>query len=337
MNSRRSIIILVLLAATLIIPATAQIDSICAEAGITTSLDSPFANVPYVYGQVKLTGFDTSKKPPKVTVTLQDGQQTPNRFFPERSGYYCFRRRSATGTVSVDVDGIEVARRTLTSFGSSQQREDFEINASGNQRSTPPSVVSTKYSRPPDPRTVEIYKRAGEAEATHNTESALKAYKEITDIDPDDYVAWSRIGSINFGQKNYPEADAAFRKTLELKTDYVPAWVNVGQMRTAQKQFAAAAEIFRHAASLEPASPMIYRLMGEAYLQAKQGTLGVEALDKAIELDPVGQAECHLLKAHLYELAGAKKLAVGEYKALLAKVPDHKDRKKFEKFIYENP
>ena len=40
--------------------AFAQMDEICTEAGITPSLDSPFANVPYVFGKVILTGFDPS-------------------------------------------------------------------------------------------------------------------------------------------------------------------------------------------------------------------------------------------------------------------------------------
>jgi Tfp pilus assembly protein PilF len=78
-------------------------------------------------------------------------------------------------------------------------------------------------------------------------------------------------------------------------------------------------------------------LLGEGYLQNKQGTLAVQALDEAIRLDPIGQAECHLLKGHLYELAGAKQLATKEYKVFLAKVPDHPDKNRLEKFIATNP
>ena len=48
-------------------------------------------------------------------------------------------------------------------------------------------------------------------------------------------------------------------------------------------------------------------------------------------------AECHLQLAHLYELAGAKKLAAMEYKIFLRKVPDHPDKKRFEKYIKDNP
>ncbi|HEX3100550.1 MAG TPA: hypothetical protein VHQ01_02095, partial [Pyrinomonadaceae bacterium] len=54
---------------------SAQIDDICGETGSTPGLDSPFAHVPYVYGRVALKGFDASAKPPKVVVSLVDGQR----------------------------------------------------------------------------------------------------------------------------------------------------------------------------------------------------------------------------------------------------------------------
>lgn len=145
------------------------------------------------------------------------------------------------------------------------------------------------------------------------------------------------MGSLYFEQKKLPDADAAFRRSLELKVEYTPAWITVGQLRVAQKQYDAAIEILKHAAELDPTSARAYQLLGEAYLLARKGSLGVEALNQAIKLDPVGMAECHLQLAHLYELANAKPMATREYKIFLTKVPNHPDRKKFEKFIKDNP
>jgi Tfp pilus assembly protein PilF len=123
---------------------------------------------------------------------------------------------------------------------------------------------------------------------------------------------------------------------LALQPEYAPAWINVGKLRIAQKQLEAAIEIFKHAAALEPGDARTFRLLGEAYLQNKQGTLGAQALNHAIRLDPQGQAECHLQLAHLYQLAGAMDLAAEEYKKFLAKVPNHPEKGKFEKFIKQN-
>ena len=327
---------LILLAA-LALAASGQIDSICADAGISPGLDSPFAHVPYVYGRVTVKGFDPAKKAPKVIVILNDGAQSPNRFMIGNSGNYCFRRSSSNAVIVVEVDGLEVARRTLAGFGGSQQREDFEIEASGDQRSSPAAVVSAKYARSPNPATVDLYKKAADAEQVKDIATAIRTFSEITIRDSGDYIAWAKLGLLYFGQEKFPEADNAFRKSLEQRIDYLPAWISVGQLRVAQKQYEAAAEIFKHAAELEPTSPMIYRLLGEAYLQAKKGSLGIEALDRALNLDPVGMAECHLTKAHLYELAGAKQFASHEYKLFLEKVPQYPERKKLEKYIKENP
>lgn len=121
--------------------ANAQVNEICASSGITPSLDLPFAQVPYVYGKIILRGFDTVKLP-KVTIYLSEGRQR-ERWSVDKTGNYCFRRRTTnSGTLIVEIDGIEAAQRTLAVFGAAQQREDFEIFSTQSQKSPPPGVVS---------------------------------------------------------------------------------------------------------------------------------------------------------------------------------------------------
>ena len=334
-NARNGAVVALLLLLTGI--AHAQIDDICREAGIVPSLDSPFNNVPYIYGRVRLNGAEIPRTS-NVTVIFSDREQQDTRWKVGKSGSYCFRRNDASGgLLVVEVDGAEAARRALPSFGPNQQREDFNVMPPEAQRSTAPASVNAKFARPPNERTLPIYQKVAEAKNNKQLPEAVKLLKEIVLLDPLDYVAWAELGTVYFGMNALPDADSAFRKALEIRVDYTPVWVNVGKLRTAQKQYGAASEIFKHALTLEPSSARIYQLLGENYLQAKQGSLGADALKKAIELDPVGMAECHLLLAALYDRAGAKDLAAGEYKLFLAKVPDHPDRKKFEKYIKANP
>jgi len=124
--------------------ARAQVDDICSAAGITPSLDSPFAHVPYVLGRVELKGVDTAGKQPKVVVILVDGGQPTARWNLDRSGKYCFKRNGAGGTLIVEVDGSEVARRSLPPFGAAQQREDFEIVPNDTKNRAPQGSVSAK-------------------------------------------------------------------------------------------------------------------------------------------------------------------------------------------------
>lgn len=315
----------------------AQVDDICAEAGLNPGLDSPFAHVPYVFGQVVLQGFPSTVKPPKVAVILYDGGQSPARLIVNRSGNYCFKRKSNSSTIVVEVDGREYSRRTLPSFGSTQQREDFEIYTDSPAQNSSPSVVSAKFAHPVNPKTTDLYKKAIEAERSKDSEKLTGYLKEIVILDPEDFIAWARLGAWHLTKNSYTDAEKAFRRSLELQVDYTPAWINVGQLRIAQKQYQAAIQILKHAVELDPTAARTFQLLGEAYLLARQGTLGAEALNKAIKLDPIGMAECHLQLAHLYQLAGANALASAEYKLFLAKVPDHPDKKKFEKFIKDNP
>ncbi len=317
--------------------ADAQADQFCGEAGLNPSLDSPFAQVPYVFGRINIKGIEPDAKFSKVTITLIDAGQSISRWTVERSGNYCFKPRSRGGILIVEVDGVEVTRRSLPTFGPAQQREDFELQLSQTNKKATPGVVSAKFTHPVNPKTVELYQKSAEAENKKDFAKAIELLKEITTVDPADFIGWAKLGMMYLEKDSLTEAEAAFRKSLELKVEYTPAWIQVGKIRVAQKRFEAAAEIFKHATTLEPASPTAFRLLGEAYLQAKKGTLGADALNEALRLDPEGMAECHLLLAKLYELAGAKNLATREYKQFLAKVPNHPDKKKFEEFIKKNP
>jgi hypothetical protein len=331
----------ILLVLLLMLPAAtlfAQADDICGEFGYSPSLDAPRLSAPYVYGRVVVKGLDVTAKFPKISVIYLNREQSPNRMMIGKSGNYCFRRSGGMGgTLIVDLDGVEVVRRSLSTFGTAQQREDFEVFAKQEKQPAPPGVVSAKFVHPRNEKTVELYNKAADAEQRKEPAKAITYVMEIVSIDPADFVAWAILGTLHFEQNKLSDAEAACRKALELKIEYTPAWLSVGRIRMAQKQFAAAIEIFKHAASLEPSSARAFQLLGESYLQNRQGTLGVEALNKAIELDPIGMAECHLQLAHLYQLAKANELAAKEYKMFLAKVPDHPERKKFEKYIADNP
>ena len=314
-----------------------QIDDVCREAGIIPSLDLPRERVPYVYGRVVLLGVDRNAKAPRITVILNDTQQMSSKQRLDKTGNYCFRRVGAGGgSLTVEVDGVEVARRALSVSGPSQQREDFEVYAKPAKSDAPPGAISAKFIHPPNEKTSPLYRKVVDAEREDDTKTAEESLTEIVLLDPVDFVAWAKLGTLYLKQNKLTEAEAALRKSLELKVEYTPAWIHVAKVRMAQKRFEEAAEILKHASTLEPSNGRIYQLLGEAYLQGKKGSLGAEALKKALELDPIGLADCHLLLGRLYDLAGAKGMAAAEYKAFLEKVSEHPDRKKLEKYIREN-
>jgi Tfp pilus assembly protein PilF len=314
-----------------------QIDEFCGEFGFIPTLAAPRLSAPFVYGRITVRSETTTDPAPKVTVVYLNRGQTPERITISKSGNYCFRiTGNAGGTIVVDIDGVEVARRAVSNFGTAQQREDFEVRVPVVQREAPPGVISSKYHYPRSERAERELKLAAEAEAQNDIPGTLKHLREIVRRDAKDFVAWGFIAAIELGQGRLDEAETSLRQSIKLNPEYLPAWITAGRVRTAKKQYEAAIEVFLHAAGLDPTSARAFQLLGEAYLQNRQGSLGAEALNRALQLDPVGMAECHLQLAHLYQLAKANQLAAEEYKKFLEKVPDHPDKLKFEKFISEN-
>ncbi|QYO66257.1 tetratricopeptide repeat protein [Leptolyngbya sp. 7M] len=314
-----------------------QVDDFCGEFGFIATLDAPRLSSPFVYGRIVTRGADPASRLPKISITYQNRTQSPERITVGRSGNYCFKITAGSGGVLVvEVDGVEVARRQVATFGTAQQREDFDISADAVKRPSITGVVSSKFYRPPNKRTVDAYARAAQAERSKDVNGVIKYLKEIVNLDPEDYIAWGMLAGKYLENSDLDAAESALRKALQIRSDYTPAWITAARVRMARKQFEAAIEVLKHTITLEPETARAFQLLGESYLQLKLGSLGAEALNKAIELDPIGMAECHLQLAHLYQLANANKMAAEEYKKFLEKIPSHPQRKTFEKFIIEN-
>ncbi|HMQ02341.1 MAG TPA: tetratricopeptide repeat protein [Pyrinomonadaceae bacterium] len=311
----------------------AQTDEICGEAGGTVWMSSSF-----VYGKVMLHGFE-GRKLPKITVTIADRNRNEQRHTIDRSGNFCFRDVDASGgSIVIDVEGLEVARRRLPSLGPKQHREDFDVYANqGLERVRAPSTISVKHHYPREGRSATLFENADSAEQNRQREQAIRLFKEVVAADPQDFIAWARLGGLYFEKGDIPQAGSALKRSISLKPDFAPAMINLGRIYLIQKRIEPAIELLEGAVKEEPEMARAYQLLGEAYLLARKGTLGVQALNEAIRLDPVGMAVCHLLIARLYDLAGAKHLASREYRLFLEKVADHPDRKKFERYVRDNP
>lgn len=335
--SRILLLALALLLTLFVIAVPGQVDDVCREFGYTPTLDFQMSKTPYVYGRVAVKGVDPTAPFPSITINFIDPQQVNRRINIDRRGNFCFRRSALGGTLIVEVEGTETARRIVSPVSQAHHREDFELEVMQKQASPQPGVISAKFYRPPNERTTPLYRKVAEAEAAGRTAEAIAVVKEIVTIDREDFIAWSKLGSLYLSQNALKDAEKTFRRALEIRGDYTPALINLGTVAAVQKYYLAAIALFEEAIKSDPNSAQAYRLMGEAYLHNKQGNLGLAALDKALSIDPQGMAECHLLKARLYDLAGHKKLAAAEYKAFLKKVPDHADKVTFEKYVRDNP
>ena len=314
--------------------AAAQLDKICGDTGGPVWL---FSNV--VFGKVSVKGFEHGTKFPKITVVLNSrGRDTAN-YTIDRTGNYCFRDTDGSGaTLTVEVEGREVARQVLPSSTHLRQyQQDFEVFAGDMPGRGSPSTISVKYQHPRSEANTKLLDEATTALEDGKAGRAIELYRKIVASDISDFIVWSQLGALYFEKKQYPNAEKAYTAALKAKPDLAPAMMNLGRVHLVSGQIEPAIEMLQKATTADPSLARAFQLLGEAYLLAKKGTLGVEALNEAIRLEPVAMAESHLLLAMLFDRAGAKNLAAREYKLFLEKVPDHKDAKKFKRYVEDNP
>jgi len=338
MRCGSQIIAIAVVAMSCAIGIRAQQEEICSDRGIHTDSESPFRRpnpVQVVFGRVTIKRPKGGGKPPSVVVWLREGRST-QRYSFDGSGSYCFERTTSGGEVTVDINGQQADRRSIIA-NVVEQREDFEFNLTATEKSAPPGVVSARFNYQRNGKNSKLFEKALKASAVQEPEKAIEFLTAIVKDDPVDYIANATLGSVYYRQKNYPDAAKWFKRAVEVKPDYSPAWISLSQSQYAQKQYDAAIESCKTLIKLEPKSAVGFYILGEAYLRIEKGNLAVEALNEAIKLDPVTMAECHLILADLYDINGLKKLATKEYKAFIAKVPNHAEKQRIEKYIADNP
>lgn len=316
------------------IVGSAQIEELREATGLPLAIDSSV-----IYGQVVLDGVPRGTKPPNVDVLFVSRNSMTSRTTADRSGYYYFKDqlRGGTGTIIVEVDGVEYGRQQIFGGGGKQQRYDFRIMVKLPSAATPPGTISAKYAYQRSKENARLFEKAAKEAEDKNIDKTISHLKQMLENDPKDFGAWTLLGTAYFSLSNYADAESAYNTALELKPDFAHVMVNLGKLYMAQKQVDKAVAILERATKAGPEFPLTFGMLGEAYLYAQKGSLAVPALNEALRLAPAEMARCHLLLAWLFDASGEKKLAAAEYKAFLTKVPDHPDRAKFEKYIGENP
>lgn len=315
-------------------PLSAQVDELADVTGLPIPLTQSA-----VYGQVVFRGRKNTDREPVVFVTLMiSGTQVDRRQTLKNGYYYFLTQPRDSSSLIFEVDGAEIGRVILSAGITNRLRQDvtFEWSAiEGNKRSAV-GVISAKYYYPREAKTDKIFGDAMAEVKEGKNDVAIKLFGELLAADPNDFFAWTMLGTIQFAEKNNAEAEKAFNKALELKADFPLALINLGKLEMSRGNLSAAIDAFTGAVKSDPDSPEANHMLGEALLQAKKGSLAVGFLNKAIELAPIEKAEIHLRLAALYNGAGLKDRAATEYKQFLKKVKDHPERKRIEQYIKEN-
>ncbi|MGI9165916.1 MAG: tetratricopeptide repeat protein [Pyrinomonadaceae bacterium] len=181
-----------------------------------------------------------------------------------------------------------------------------------------------------------LFEKAQTATDKKKYEEALGLLNQLLTNDPNDFQAWTELGTLNLLQQNLSEAEKSYLRAIEVRPKFFLALMNLGKLRVAQKKHEEALVPLTLALEVQPTSASLNFLLGEAYLQLKKGSKAVIYLYEALKLDPTGMTEAHLRLASLYHGAGLKDKAAIEFEEFLKKKPDYPDRKKLEQYIAHN-
>jgi cytochrome c-type biogenesis protein CcmH/NrfG len=294
-----------------------------------------------VFGDVEVTGEGVDEKLLTFTLILYtrtgiilDRQRVGSK------GRYQFNN-IALGDydIAVEFENNEVSRTHIKLTGMlTRFRQDISLEwrSGAPAGSAKPATVSAEdaYDRKGPNRS--RFEKAEEALDKKDYDKAVALFTQIITDDPQDFQAFSEMGTVYMIQKNPAEAEKAYLRATEIRPTFFLALLNLGRLRMRQKSFDGAIEALSQAVTVQPTSAEVNYLLGDAYLQIKKGSKAVGYLNEALKLDPAGKADAHLLLAALYNGAGMKDKAAAEYEEFLKKKPDYADRKKLEAYIAAN-
>ncbi|HXI26010.1 MAG TPA: tetratricopeptide repeat protein [Pyrinomonadaceae bacterium] len=244
--------------------------------------------------------------------------------------------------IAVEVENREITRSRVRLFsqpnvGKTDTRHDIELELRENGVATKGgATVSAEDFYKRSSANEKLFTSGKRATDDKKYDDAIATLKQLITNDPNDFQAWTELGTAYLLKDNAAEAEASYQRAIEVRPKFFLANMTLGRLYLAEKKFNEAVEVLNGAVKLQPQSADANQLLGEAYLQIKKGSLAVGYLNEAIRLDPKGKAEIHLRLALLYNNAGMKDKAAVEYEAFLKQRPDYKDKKKLEQYILEN-
>lgn len=178
-----------------------------------------------------------------------------------------------------------------------------------------------------------LFKKAEDAVAQNNYDQAISFLTQIVSSDKADYQAEAILGTLLASTGKFTEAEQAYVAALAAKPTYVPALLDFARLKFKQKKFAEAIEPLTKLIATQPDSGEGNLLLGDAYVQSGQAPKAIPYLQSAARL---GFAEAHLRLAWIFDTAGSKDKAAGEYEEFLRQKPDYPDRSKLEAYIKAN-
>lgn len=155
--------------------------------------------------------------------------------------------------------------------------------------------------------------RAREHEINREYSKALTSYKNVLDIEENNFMVMNNISYIYLQLALYKESIKYSIMAINIYRDYVPALTNMGIVYAKIGDLLTAEHHFKHAMQLEPANQTV--ILNLALLHERQGRFP-EAAESYLRLVKMANVSGALGLARVYEKEGQRTKAIMFYKKI---------------------
>jgi tetratricopeptide (TPR) repeat protein len=152
-------------------------------------------------------------------------------------------------------------------------------------------------------------------------DQALRVYRQMTELFPQNPQPQFLIGSILLAQNQHAQARKEFEKSAEIAPDYLPPVEQLVELDIADRQYTAALDRVQKHIDKDPKTAQAWALRGKIYMAQRDFARAEQDLLKAIEIDP--QLEpAYLLLARYYVAANKQHEAIAKLQAFVQQRKD---------------
>jgi putative PEP-CTERM system TPR-repeat lipoprotein len=185
-----------------------------------------------------------------------------------------------------------------------------------------PAVVALTDLLKQQPRSIKAnYLLASAYLAQQLPEPALRVYRQMTQLFPNDPQPLTLVGTILLAQKLPAAARKALEKSLEIAPDYMPAIERLVDLDVAEKQYAAALDRVRNLIDANPNAADLLALRAKIHVAQPDLARAEADLLQAIEIDPQFEA-AYLLLVQVYMDMDRQEDAIAKLNAFIARRKD---------------
>jgi cytochrome c-type biogenesis protein CcmH/NrfG len=136
-----------------------------------------------------------------------------------------------------------------------------------------------------------------------NWEALLDSYRERTQSEPHNAIAWFKLGDAYNRLNRYEDAILPLYKSTSIDPKNADAWFSLGSAYNQLNRYDDATDALHKSVRIDPKNIFAWRTLGSAYIQLKRYSSAILALHKSILVEPKDAAAWYLL-GNAYVLSG---------------------------------